>query len=60
MDNNWTKSERTLYLIAYGITGLGIAIFAVSQFVLACRSRPKSKCVFHNAKIEEPSESENQ
>jgi len=47
MENNgtWTKSERSLYLIACGIVASAIAVFAISQFIEACRSRPKVEMI---------------
>ena len=41
MENSWTKTERSLYLIAYGITASALALWAIATFIEACRSRPK-------------------
>lgn len=45
MENSWTKSERSLYLIAYGIMASAIALYAVAALIEACRSRPKVKLI---------------
>jgi len=41
MENSWTKSERSIYLIAYGLMASAIALYAVAALIEACRSRPK-------------------
>jgi len=63
---SWTKSERKIYLIAYGIFTSAIAIWAISMFIEACRARPKVVAIGLNvktkgqAKAESPSAADNQ
>jgi len=68
MDNSWTKSERCIALVAYGITAAAVSVFAISQFIEACRSRPKVKMIVlgmsdkakDQAKVESSSAADNQ
>lgn len=41
MTNQWSKSERSLYLILCGITAAAVVVWGVGAFIDACRTRPK-------------------
>ena len=41
-DFQWTKTDRILY----GVFVAGWVLLAISQFIRACRSRPKTEVVF--------------
>ena len=43
---NWNTTDRILY----GIMAGGVVVWAISQFIEACRSRPKIQMVVLSAK----------
>ncbi|MBA7496747.1 hypothetical protein ES702_07356 [subsurface metagenome] len=38
---NWNTTDRVLFGIFYGVVGVAVLISGISQFIEACRSRPK-------------------
>lgn len=41
MKAEWTKTDRILFGIVYGVMAGGILLHAISSIIEVCRSRPK-------------------